>query len=118
MATRLVVQQINLEGLQYLDIPDGDLVYDGREFGEPSKVKYVALAMSSVNGETLPFVEPSTNIAANAYMRLNVVSRSTVSVATPNPDLILIEDPAEGQCMCGLTCTGTRLSYVQVLPVI
>jgi hypothetical protein len=32
----------------------------------------------------------------------------------PNQDLIVAEDPSGGVCICGITCRGTDIAYVQV----
>lgn len=114
-ATRLYVRLPNVEEIQYLDVQTGELVYDGRDFQDPSKTQFVSLHEAYSEGDTIPFPE-SVHCIVTSYLRLNVIDRVAVANSSSDPRLILAEDPTNGECICGITCDGIRLAYVEIRP--
>lgn len=114
-ATRLYVRLPNVEDIQFLDVRNDELVYDGREFREPEKTQFVSLHESPSVGDTMPFPE-SVHCMVTGYLRLSVLDREQVQAGSSDPRLILAEDPTDGICICGITCDGVRLSYVKIQP--
>lgn len=106
--------------LVYLNVPPNSLVFDGQNFVRPSDVQQVALVTTvPVGPVTVPGPWPETNTLQQAALSwLNtwickVADRG--SQTTGVSDVVSVSDPNNGQCVCGVTCEGTDLQYVQVL---
>jgi hypothetical protein len=107
--TRLTAIDVNQQAV-ILDVPDGDLVMTDDGFKMPALAEWIALT-GVANLSTPPDqFEPSRSFYAK------VTNKQTMngSPAT-NPKGRLVTDPTNGFGMCGVTTTGMRLSFIQVV---
>lgn len=98
-----------------LTIAPDTLVYNGDVFVNPSYLTYIELYTIPVDALTLPFREQQ-EMALQTSVRIKalVISRNSTVVPTTDPAVVAVPDPSLGQCICGLTCTGTDLRFVTV----
>lgn len=117
MATRLYLVPINGQQM-VLDVPDGDLVLSDGVFVSPETAPTVTVTKPNVSGCFIPFIDGSTmqTLDVMSTQELKVCWRETITT-TSNPSPIVVVDPSGGQCLCGITCWGPNLRYVQVVPV-
>ncbi len=103
-----------------LKVDDGYLVFDGQEFVYPQDAKYVMLVTQPTNVvyntptpvEYDQFVQYVQLTMRNKWVA-KVISWSATT-PTGDPDVVEASDPLDGECLCGITCLGTNLSYVRV----
>lgn len=100
-----------------LDIADGTLVYDGQAFVEPANATYVGLYSVPVDAVSAEHRNVSGGaITTYQSYRCLVLSWDSETDLTTDPRVIVQIDPTGGECVCGITCTGTEIRYAQVYP--
>jgi hypothetical protein len=104
----------------YLAMPDHSLVFDGQNFVRPQDAKYVALISTFTTGPfTVPSEWPETQtINQVALTWPNMILAQVIDANSPpitGNDLITVTDPHDGACVCGISCFGTELQFVQVV---
>src|SRR5882672_828619 len=98
-----------------LTVADNTLVFDGAEFVQPIKAKYVMLYIVPVNAVSLPFNEVSSiAIQVSSYTKAAVIAFNPVSIPITDSSIEAFPDPSMGQCIVAITCQGTKITYVQV----
>jgi len=108
---------------QVIDVDAGDLVLSNQAFVSPQTAPSVTLVGASYDSTFTPFsitpVPPGGLSLLNSQQQeVRVCWREPVGTDDyPNQDLIVEPDPTGGVCVCGISCSGTNLSYVQVQAV-
>jgi hypothetical protein len=108
---------------QVIDVDTADLVLSGQDFVSPQTAPSVTLVGASSDSTFTPFayapVPPGAlNLINSQAQQVRVCWREPVGTDDfPNQDLVTVVDPSGGVCVCGITCQGTNLSYVQVQAV-
>jgi len=106
----------------YLGVIANALVLDGDSFVRPQDAKTVAIVEVVVVGpELVPGPWPETQTLAQASLTWTNVWLCTVIEVLPDmpnadTDVVAVNDPNNGNCVCGVSCIGTSLQYVQVTP--
>jgi len=109
----LTVQLVDGQGT--LNVADNTLVYNGKAFVDPSDAFFVALYAMPIDALSLPFETlPAQTLVTQQAQLAWVLSYLATAEPTTDPSLVVQPDPANGQCVCGVTCQGTQLSYVKV----
>jgi hypothetical protein len=118
MGTRLRTVRIGNQQLT-LDVPSGELVlYDG-VFVDPSTAPAITLAAVDVDASFTPFGKTTAEpLTIKQQRQVAICSAEDIpdSEVQPSP-IVIAPDPSDGECICGITCAGTNLRYVQVVPV-
>ena len=105
-----------------LGVGPNALIFDGVQFVPPADVKFVAIVQTvTVGPETVPVPWPETQtIEQTALTWINMWICQVISTGGPaisDRDVVSITDPANGVCICGVTCQGTDIQYVTVSAV-
>lgn len=98
-----------------LDVDADDLVLSGQEYVRPQVAQSITIVKpNSPNWSFQPF-EQTTPIDLSNHQteQVRVCWREPVDVAE-NPAPIAVVDPAGGACVCGITCSGTKIAYAKV----
>lgn len=97
-------------------VADDTLVFDGMDFLEPERIKYVVLYKMPVAAVSLPFDDiASVLLSASVRIRALVLNRFLNPYVGTDPKVVVVPKPVEGdQCVCFVTCKGTELRFVQV----
>jgi len=104
----------------YLGLGSSDvLVFDGNQFVRPQDADYVMLVtVQNVTGDIPGDLYPESNdvnqISATWNNRFLCKVIGVTSAAVVGTDVETIVDPNNGQCVCGISCAGTDLQYIQV----
>lgn len=103
----------------YLGLPDNSLVFNGSEFVRPQDAEFVAIVETVTAGPvTVPPPWPETQTLYQAALTWTNLWLCTVidvdSASIDDTDVVVINDPNNGACVCGISCAGTDLQYVQV----
>jgi hypothetical protein len=105
---------------QVIDVDATDLVLSRGDFVPPQTAQSVTLIGASFTSDFTPFayspVPPGGLSLTNTQQEEYRVSwREPVGTDSfPNQELIAAIDPSGGQCVCGITCRGNEVAYVQV----
>lgn len=108
--------------LVYLGLDANSLVFDGSEFVRPQDAKLVAIVETTTVGPInlfAPWSETAT-LPQAALTWTNMWLCTVVAVdQTPiaDHDVVTVIDEHNGACICGVSCNGTELQYVQVVDV-
>ncbi len=108
---------------QVIDVDASDLVLSAQAFVSPQTAPTVTLVGASIDSVFTPFsftpVPPGgLSLVSSQQQEVRVCWREPVGTEDyPNQDLIVVPDPSGGMCTCGITCSGTDLTYVQVQAV-
>lgn len=102
----------------YLGLPSNSLVFDGNKFVPPDQAKYVAIVeTATVSGDSPPLWPESQSLVQVGLTWKNVWLCRVIATnqqTLTSLDVVAINDPNNGACVCGVTCVGTELQYVQV----
>lgn len=101
-----------------VNVPDGSLVFDGKDFVDPSKAKYVALVYTTqvdavVQYPVAPGVMMGETLSWVNQLVCKVIGIDSLATELPT-DVVAVPEPADGMCVCGVTCTGTEIQQVLV----
>lgn len=98
-----------------LDVDADDLVLSGQEYVRPQLAQSITIVKpSSPNWSFQPFAQTTpVDLSTFQTEQVRVCWREPVDTAE-NPSPISIADPADGVCICGITCSGTKLAYAKV----
>lgn len=103
---------------QVIDVDTNDLVLSGGKFVPVQLASSVTLIGATYTAQFTPFgyaPMPTQNLSQAYQDELRICWREPVGTDDyPNESVIVEPDPASGQCVCGVTCSGTDLSYVVV----
>lgn len=116
----MIITAIYLGMSIQLSVDDGFLVYDGVQFVEPASAKTVMLVHTtgvSVVGNTYD-IQNSSPIPVGLTIYNQYVC--TVTSVTPGTLVSVFQpvtssDPTGGNCICGITCSGTEVQAVQII---
>lgn len=104
-----------------IDVPLGNLVLSGGQFQHAQTAPTITLVEPSTSSQFQTGTEPSSLAAlvTSQQQEVRICWREVVAQQT-NPDTGVIEvpDPSGGNCVCGVTCLGPDLAYVQVQNII
>jgi len=108
--------------LVYLGLDADSLVFDGFQFVRPQDAKQVAIVETTTVGpENLFAPWPETVTLPQAALTWTNTWLCTVVAVDQTPiadrDVVTIMDQNNGACVCGVSCKGTELQYVQVIDV-
>lgn len=105
---------------QIIDIPDTALVLSNNQFVPVQVASSVTLVGVPISTSFTPFNSSQLPEVLNMSQTqdIRICWREPVTVQT-NSDAQVIEvtDPTGGQCVCGITCQGTVITYVRVTDV-
>lgn len=98
-----------------LDVDADDLVLSGSEYVRPQLAQSVTIVKPSTpNWSFQPFAQTvPLDLSMTQTEQVRVCWREPVDDAI-NPAPIAVPDPAGGNCICGITCSGTKIAYAQV----
>lgn len=116
----LVPDQLNPSIQQIIDVDPDVLILSNGEFISPALATSITLISVSVEVGFIPFNSDQIPIELqnNSTKEIRICKRINVnSDDYPNPDVIEVNDPTGGVCICGITCLGTQITYVQVYQV-
>lgn len=117
---RLYLVPVNGQPQQVIDVDTTDLVLSDGAFLPVQSAPTVTLVGAAVTSAFTPFayqpIPPGTlDLSNTPQQEIRVCWREPVGAAQfPNEELITQTDPSGGTCVCGVTCQGTNLSFVQV----
>jgi hypothetical protein len=121
---RLYLVPVNGQPQQVIDVDSTDLVMSDGAFLPVQSAPTVTLVGATFTSEFAPFayqpIPPGTlNLSNTQLQEYRVCWREPVDTEQyPNENVITQVDPSGGQCVCGITCSGTNLSFVQVMNVV
>jgi hypothetical protein len=105
---------------QVIDVDSEALVLSDGDFVPVQVASSVTLIGASYTSEFKPFSYTpipagGLNLSNTQQQEMRVCWKEPVGTSEyPNQDLITATDPTDGICVCGVTCMGTDLAYVQV----
>jgi hypothetical protein len=105
---------------QVIDVDSNDLVLSGGGFVPPQMAPTVTLVGATFDSKFTPFTytpvpEGGLQLTNSQQEEVRICWREPVGTDDyPNQDLITAADPSGGECVCGITCQGTNIAYVQV----
>ncbi len=97
-----------------MNVADNTLVYDGQNFVAPEDAKYVMLYAVPITAMNLPFQYPAIQFQTSAANKCAVLAYNGTSEPSTSPEVVHVDDPSLGMCICGITCQGVNLAYVKV----
>jgi len=105
-----------------LGLQQNALVFNGFEFVRPQDAKFVAIIETvTVGPENVPPPWPETQTIDQAaltwtnYWLCEVIAINQTTIG--DQDVVAVNDPNNGACVCGISCQGRDLQYVQVANV-
>ena len=118
--TRLYLVPVN--GVQQvIDVDSTDLVLSNGEFLPVQTAPSITLIGATYTSQFTPFgyaPMPTSALTQTQQDEIRVCWREPVGTDNfPNQNVIVNTDPSGGICVCGVTCSGTDLSYVVVKDV-
>ena len=111
-----------------MDVADGYLVLDADyDFVQPKVGTYITLLIGP-NGasfttfaaqleQELTGLVDALNLQVTQYYLCKITDIDATPTPTTDPQIIAAPDPTGGVCVCGITCWGPNLKYVQVYPL-
>lgn len=121
MAQYIRLYLVPINGVQQvIDVDSSVLIRSNNQFVSPQVAASVDLIMAPVQTMLTPFADAATALmlTLTGYQNVRVCWREPVnSDDNPSNQIVTAPDPTGGQCVCGITCAGTQISYVPVLNV-
>lgn len=117
---RLYLSPSNGIQQQVIDVDVDILILSNGTFVSPQTAKSITISRTAYTASYTTFG------AAPVTEALTVASQDEVRICWrepvgtddyPNENVVTSADPSDGQCVCGITCSGTDLSYVVVQTV-
>lgn len=106
---------------QVIDVDVDHLILSNGAFVNPQVAKSVTLSGAPFSATFTPFGSAQStyqNLTMSYQDEIRICWREPVGTDLyPNENVITATDPSNGQCVCGVTCSGTDLSYVVVKTV-
>lgn len=106
---------------QVIDVDVDHLILSNGAFVNPQTAKSVTLSGAPFSASFTPFgyaPMPDQQLNMTYQDEVRICWREPVGTDDfPNENVIVANDPSGGQCVCGVTCLGPNLSYVQVKSV-
>jgi hypothetical protein len=102
---------------QILDVPSDALILSNGQFVLVQTAPSVTLYGVPVSEVFTPFNSSQTpvQLTNQQTQELRICWREPVDVQQyPDAEVIVVNDPSGGTCVCGITCVGANLTYVQV----
>lgn len=102
---------------QVIDIDVDSLVLSKNQFVPIYKADSVTLVRTPVDSTYQPFSADAQALTlSNAQTQdVRICWREPVGTDEfPDNEVVVVPDPTDGQCVCGVTCLGPQLSYVTV----
>lgn len=105
---------------QVIDVDSTDLVLSNGAYVPVQTAPSVTLVGAAVDSKFTPMNRtpvPSggLDLSQTQQQELRVCWREPVGTDDyPNEEVVVATDPSGGTCVCGITCSGTDLSYVVV----
>lgn len=103
-------------GTATLDVADDVLVFNGEAYVQPKHAMYLELYSLPVNALSKPMQGLADMLHTQVSIKAKVVGIDPVVVPVSDPSVIQVPDPAEGMCICGITCAGTDIRFAVVQP--
>jgi hypothetical protein len=105
---------------QVIDVDVDILILSGGEFVSPQIAPTITISRTPYSASFTTFgstpITGSLTLASQDEVR--ICWREPVGTDQyPNENVVTSTDPSDGQCVCGITCSGTQLSYVVVQTV-
>jgi hypothetical protein len=110
----MIINAMTVTGTAQLQVDSGSLVWDGTSFVDPTEATYVML-VTVVPTLISPNIYPVT-VQAPIPSGLTVTGTYLCVVTSIDPAItsgntvVAVADPLNGQCLCGITCTGTQIA--------
>lgn len=101
-----------------LDVDSDDLVLSEGEFVYPQTALSITLAKTnSLAPAFKPFASTNpVDLSLTQTLQARVCWREPVDTAEFPPP-IAVADPSGGECLCAITCQGTKITYATVTPI-
>lgn len=98
-----------------LGIAQNTLVFDGTAFKSPSDISWIQLYTIPVAAVSMPYKDVlSQALVAQVTIRAIITEITDTVSPTTDPRVVSEADPAEGECVCGVTCNGTDIRFANV----
>lgn len=105
---------------QVIDVDVDHLILSNGVFVSPQIATTVTISRAPYSASFTTFgATPITgSLTISSQDEVRICWREPVGTDDyPNENVIISTDPSGGQCVCGITCSGTDLSYVIVQTV-
>jgi hypothetical protein len=102
---------------QVIDVDVDHLILSNGVFVSPQTAKTITISRTAYAASFATFgAAPVTEaLTVSAQDEVSICWREPVGTDDyPNENVITAVDPSGGNCVCGMTCAGTNLSYVVV----
>jgi hypothetical protein len=117
---RLYLSPSNGIQQQVIDVDVDILILSNGRFVSPQTAQTVTISRAPYSASFTTFGStPITgSLTLSSEDEVRICWREPVGTDDyPNENVITAADPSDGQCVCGVTCSGTDLSYVVVQTV-
>lgn len=106
---------------QVIDVDVDHLILSNGQFVSPQTAQSITLSGATYSATFTPFgyaPVPQQQLSMAYQEEIRICWREPVGTDDfPNENVIFEIDPSGGECVCGVTCNGTNLSYVKVKSV-
>lgn len=115
---RLYLSPSNGTPQQVIDVDVEHLILSNGEFVNPQTASSITLSGAPFSVSFTPFESAPVSdqqLTMTYQDESRICWREPVGIDQyPNENVIIATDPSNGQCVCGITCAGTELTYVIV----
>jgi hypothetical protein len=110
----------SIQQIQIIDVNEDVLILSNGEFVSPMVATSVTLVGVPFEVQFIPFnsTQASIQLQNNSTKEVKICKRISVnSDDYPDPNVIEVNDPTGGICICGITCLGSQITYVKVYQI-